>query len=224
MSRRLVLVSFVALAMAGCGGSSKTATSIPGTTTSPARVIVKPPQRLQFGRSVRLRAVSGTVRVSTPSSGGSFTALAGTRFVPVGTSVDATRGVVEVTTALPSNARTDTGVFQLGRFKIAQSRSAGGLTDLTVLDEQTVASACANRGHRRATPLQLGILLGSAHGGFRTDGEFAAATVRGTRWGTRNRCDGTLSVDREGVVVVTQYHPHRTITLHSGQTFLAKAP
>ena len=60
--------------------------------------------------------------------------------------------------------------------------------------------------------------------GASTDGEFAAATVRGTNWGVRNRCDGTLTVDREGVVLVTVYHPHRTITLHTGQTFLAKAP
>lgn len=223
MSRRLALLGCALFALSGCGSSSKAGTTIPGTTTRPARVTVARLQVLQFGRSVQLRPISGAVGISEPASGGTFTPLTGTRLVPVGTTVDTRRGVVQVTTALPGHG-TDVGVFQQGTFKVAQSRSAGGLTDLTVLDQRTVASACGGAGgHRKLSPFQLGVLLGSAHRGFRTDGEFASAAVLGTSWGTRNRCDGTLTVDRQGVVLVTVYHPHRTITLHTGQTFLARA-
>jgi hypothetical protein len=176
-----------------------------------------------FARSVELSPVSGTVLVSLPGSGGRFETLAGVRLVPVGTVVDTRRGDVQMTTAQPQAGGTAVGEFMQGMFRIAQSQGAGGLTDLTVVDLETVRAACAG-GHRRRSAVELGLLLGQAHGGFRTDGEFASATVRGTKWGVRNRCDGTLTVDREGVVVVTVYHPHRVLTLHSGQTFLASAP
>jgi hypothetical protein len=40
----------------------------------------------------------------------------------------------------------------------------------------------------------------------------------------RNRCDGTLTIVRQGVVAVTDFVTHKTIVLHTGQRFLAKAP
>ena len=78
----------------------------------------------------------------------------------------------------------------------------------------------------RATALSqriLGLLRGSAKGRFRTTGRFSAATVRGTNWGVRDRCDGTLTVVRTGVVVVTDFRLHRSVIVHAGQTYLAKA-
>jgi hypothetical protein len=69
----------------------------------------------------------------------------------------------------------------------------------------------------------LGLLRGTAKGRFRTTGRFAAATVRGTDWGVRDRCDGTLTVVRRGVVVVRDFRRHRTVVVRAGQTYLAKA-
>ena len=70
----------------------------------------------------------------------------------------------------------------------------------------------------------LGLLRGVAKGRFRTTGRFSAATVRGTDWGVRDRCDGTLTVVRQGVVLVTDFRLHTTVAVRAGQTYLAKAP
>ena len=55
-------------------------------------------------------------------------------------------------------------------------------------------------------------------------GRFSAATVLGTNWGVRDRCDGTLTVVREGVVSVRDFVQHKTVVVRTGQTYLAKAP
>ncbi len=70
----------------------------------------------------------------------------------------------------------------------------------------------------------LGLLRGSAKGHFRTVGRFSAATVLGTNWGVRDRCDGTVTVVREGVVEVRDFVHHKTVVVRTGQTYLAKAP
>ena len=63
----------------------------------------------------------------------------------------------------------------------------------------------------------------SAKGKFRTKGRYAAATVRGTKWTIADRCDGTLTHDLTDSVVVNDFVRHKTIVLHAGQSYLAKA-
>jgi hypothetical protein len=48
--------------------------------------------------------------------------------------------------------------------------------------------------------------------------------VRGTSWGVTNQCDGTLTKVSRGEVSVRDFHRRKTITLFSGQSYLAKAP
>jgi hypothetical protein len=60
------------------------------------------------------------------------------------------------------------------------------------------------------------LLRASARGHFRTIGRYSAATVRGTVWQTVDRCDGTLTVDTEGVVDTTT--GTLTFALRPGQT------
>ena len=66
-------------------------------------------------------------------------------------------------------------------------------------------------------------LHASAKGRFRTRGRYAAATVRGTKWTIADRCDGTLTHDLTDSVVVNDFVRHKTIVLHHGQSYLAKA-
>jgi hypothetical protein len=40
----------------------------------------------------------------------------------------------------------------------------------------------------------------------------------------RDRCDGTLTVVRQGVVAVRDFRLHKTVIVRAGQTYLAKAP
>ena len=73
-------------------------------------------------------------------------------------------------------------------------------------------------------PWGLGLLRGVANGRFRTTGRFSAATVRGTDWGVQDRCDGTLTVVRTGVVLVHDARLNRDVVVRGGQTYLATAP
>jgi hypothetical protein len=48
--------------------------------------------------------------------------------------------------------------------------------------------------------------------------------VRGTIWGTIDRCDGTLTWVRKGSVVVRDFPHHRTVVVGAHDTYLSKAP
>jgi hypothetical protein len=69
----------------------------------------------------------------------------------------------------------------------------------------------------------LQTLRSNAHGRFRTRGRYSASTVRGTNWGTRDRCDGTLTIVRRGTVAVTDFTLHMTVLVHAGHRYLAPA-
>ena len=45
----------------------------------------------------------------------------------------------------------------------------------------------------------------------------------GTKWTIADRCDGTLVHDITDSVAVTDFVHHKTIALHAGQSYLAKA-
>jgi hypothetical protein len=136
--------------------------------------------------------------------------------------VDTTAGAVDLTSATPPPTRTQTGRFHAGVFEIRQNRAQGGLVNLVIRDNLSQGRACAVRV--RLSSRVLGLLRGNARGRFRTTGRFAAGTVRGTEWGVRDRCDGTLVVVQRGVVDVRDFRLRRDILIHAGQTYLAKAP
>ena len=188
-----------------------------------------PPPVPTFAKTVVLTAISGKVSIRVPGAPYGFVRLAGVpTLVPVGTMVDTTAGRVRLTSADPGPkpAVLQTGQFFRGIFRIDQSRSAGGLVNLVIRDNLT-RSACGATAPAHTAALNsrvLGLLRGTAKGRFRTAGRFAAATVRGTDWGVRDRCDGTLTVVRTGVVVVSDFRLHKNVIVRAGQTYLAKAP
>ena len=66
-------------------------------------------------------------------------------------------------------------------------------------------------------------LWGNATGRFRTRGSFASATVRGTRWLTADRCDGTFISVRKGSVLVRDLRLRRNFVVRAGHSYLARA-
>jgi archaeosine-15-forming tRNA-guanine transglycosylase len=60
-------------------------------------------------------------------------------------------------------------------------------------------------------------------GSFRTHGRHSQATVRGTRWLTVDRCDGTLTRVTDGAVSVRDQVRHRTVVVRAGHSYLAKS-
>jgi hypothetical protein len=103
-------------------------------------------------------------------------------------------------------------------------QNGDGVVDLKIQDTQTEKTTCSSsNGSRQLSTRLLGRLQSSGTGRFRTRGDFASASVLGTDWEVQNRCDGTLIIVRRGTVKVTDVRLHKTITLHPGQTYLARA-
>jgi hypothetical protein len=213
---RFAVAGLCAVAIASCGSSSKTTSTATGTTG-------KNPTQPVFAQSVVLQRVSGTVRVKLPSSA-AFVRLQGVPRVQLGTVIDARGGLVRLTAASPTAGKLAVGDFHEGEFRVLQSGANNGAVELSLQDTKSERTTCTGvNGSRKQTTSLLGVLLGSGQGHFQTRGEFAAASVEGTDWGVRNRCDGTLTVVRKGTVLVTDFRLHKNVTVHAGQTYLARA-
>ena len=207
----LAVACSAGVACSGAGAQSQAASPVP-----------------TFAKTVVLARISGKVLIRPPGAPYSFALVTTTpTVVPVGTVVDTTAGRVRLTSADPgpTPAKLQSGQFFLGTFRVQQNATAGGLVGLVIRDNEPRSVCAAATAHEAALSQRiLGLLRGTAHGRFRTVGRFAAATVRGTNWGVRDRCDGTLTVVREGVVAVTDFVRHTTVIVRAGQTYLAKAP
>lgn len=129
--------------------------------------------------------------------------------------IDAERGRVKLYAA--RRAGRQRGVFRGGKFVLDQN--SGGLVDATLRGalsgcDPSLAQASARRKKRR--------LWSTAKGRFRTAGRHGAATVRGTKWLTEERCDGTYFRVRRGAVKVRDFGRNKTVVVRAGESYLAK--
>jgi hypothetical protein len=139
--------------------------------------------------------------------------------------VDATKGTVELTSVRDASGKTQTGTFWGGVFQVRQSRrdtvtelalTGGNFTDCRAGGRRGKLTASGAKRKRR--------LWGRDRGGrFRTRGRNGSATVRGTRWLTEDRCDGTLFKVAEGAIDVRDDRKRKTVRLKRGQSYLASS-
>jgi hypothetical protein len=216
----------------GSAGPSRTSTdpldpdapspggSFPGGPTVPPTA---PPPAL--GTSVAADAVTGSVLVQLPGAQG-FSVLDPSEPLPVGATVDATRGRITLRTAVGTDGASQTGTFWGGVFTVRQSAREGGMTELSLASRPT----CDRRGPRpgvaqsNARPRSRSVRLwgSDSHGRFRSRGLNSVATVRGTRWLTEERCAGTLTRVATGAVVVRDLRRGRTVLVTAGHEYLAR--
>jgi hypothetical protein len=146
----------------------------------------------------------------------------------VGVTLDARRGTVNLTTA-GCRGGVQAGVFGGGVFSVRQPRPGCGRVDVYL---RGGSFAHCGRAARRAGSRQASAsrsrrvrrLWGRDSGGrFRSHGRHSHATVRGTRWLTVDRCDGTLTRVTNGAVVVRDLRRHRRVLVRAGHSYLAKA-
>jgi DNA-binding beta-propeller fold protein YncE len=185
----------------------------PPPVTAPAQ---EPAPNL--GETLVAEPVSGTVRVRVAGSR-RFVPLQSLRELPLGSTLDTRRGRVEVSTERRRRGRFQRGVFYGGLFKVRQRRATRFVTDLFLTGRLTncpQGSASAARESRK--------LWGNSNGRFRTRGRHSSGAVRGTRWLTVDRCDGTLTIVREGTVAVRDFTLDRTVLVDEGERYLAQAP
>jgi hypothetical protein len=180
---------------------------------------IAPPQS---GKSVDVAPVSGTVQIKLRGQR-SFTVLGSGAQVPVGSTVDATRGRVRLTSARGGKGGTQTADFYNGAFLVAQ-RPGQALTSLKLTGGN--ARVCGRAedlafASRASARRRLRYLTGSGTGSFSTVGRYAAATVRGTIWLTEDDCGGTLIQVQRGTVTVRDLVRRKTITVRAGHRYFA---
>ena len=200
-------------------GSQRTRRSAQLVPTQAAQEL-PPATEPEVGSTVTVAPAEGVVMVQLPDESGFVPLVAGSS-VPVGSTVDARFGKVEITTATGAG-ETQSAVFHGSKFVVKQRDAA--LTELVLkgeLDCSTRARGSAVQSRARGATRRR--LWGDGHGRFRTRGSHGIATVRGTHWLTEDRCDGTLVEVRRGVVDVRDLVKRRTVTVRAGQRYLAKA-
>ena len=207
------------------GKTDGTGTTGTGTTgTDPGRdagrtSVLPPAAPPVLGRSVSVGTASGTVTVVLPGSSQPLP-LDRASSVPVGSVIDATDGVVTLTSVADAQGRRQTGRFWGGAFKVTQRNRGDLYTELRLVGRLT----CGVRGKVVAAGRRARRLWGrDNHGRFRTRGRRGQATVRGTRWLTEDRCDGTLFRVTQGAVVVRDFGRRKNVKLTRGERYLARA-
>jgi hypothetical protein len=175
---------------------------------------------------------AGAQAVESLTKGQSFIPLTEARQIPVGSILETTHGVVGITTATTASrkGKLQSGDFGSGIFKLLQGRKQKGLTELDIINNFKANQVCTTLGKkariasRHLSSKVLGQLNSSGHGHFTARGQDSAATVRGTVWSVKNQCDGTLTHVKRGVVSVRDFIRRKTITLFTGQSYLARGP
>lgn len=186
--------------------------------------LIVAPQVLALGsgvpvlaRSVVVIRVSGRVSVEVRGRHG-FVNVTTPRSLVVGSTVDATGGVVELVTADTAPGTTQHGLFDGGAFVVTQDDS--GLATLRLVSGRLAAAVCGRGRMAHAAALSGGVLRllhASAHGRFRTTGRYAAATVLGTRWTTVDTCAGTRIDDTAGDVATQANDGQLSYVLRPGE-------
>jgi hypothetical protein len=172
------------------------------------------------GESVELELVEGEVQVKEPGAQG-FEALADAAEVAVGTEVDASKGVVLMTSAT-SDGATQSGEFSEGGFEVIQKPGSSVVTlALRGGDFSKCKTKAARRDRSTVGGPEVRRLFVDADGEFRTEGRFAAAAIRGTKFTAVDACFGTLTEVEEGRVLVSDLTADREIDLDSGEEYWA---
>ena len=123
--------------------------------------------------------------------------------------------------------------FYSGRFVVTQANSRTAFTVLRLVNgdfsvcnaaQRRVAAADAKKPRAKKAPKNKKVvrsLWGDGTGKFRTQARYSSATVRGTRWLTADRCDGSLTRVAVGVVEVNDATQNRVVLVRAGGSYLA---
>ena len=159
--------------------------------------------------------VSGTIRIRLKN--GKFKTLGANESIPLGSTVDATKGRVRLTSAA-GGGKTQTADFYKGQFKITQTKGKKPITQLELNGTLSCAKASAAAKKKK----KVRSLWGDGKGRFRTKGRRAAATVRGTKWLTQDTCDSTKISVKRGVVQVRDFVKRKNVTVKKGHSYVAR--
>ncbi len=141
--------------------------------------------------------------------------------IPYGSNVDVTNGTLDMSTAA-GHLTVFGGGGLTAKFQLVRASAKKlPLVELRLIGGNFSACSRTLAGQEnKGKPIRR--LWGKGKGRFRTIGRFSSASVVGTTWLTEDRCDGTLTFVRQGVVSVYDQVQKKTITVPAGRSYLAK--
>jgi hypothetical protein len=174
-------------------------------------VLVSVPKKLATGRMLRSSIARGAAAIRPPAGFTPFRELGKDDNIPVGSILDASRGLSSITMASsPAGATTQTGQFSKGVFKTKQA-VASPLTTATMLGGGNLKRDCRKVRRSRASAA------------VRRPGRQLFANVRGTQYLVKDSCAGTLTMVQKGSVVVRDLRLRKNKVVKAGHRYLARA-
>lgn len=177
------------------------------------------------GKTVVVKPVSGEVTVKLPGTG-SFVPLGAAGSIPVGSEIDTTNGIVNLSSQA-TGGKPQSADFKFGRFIVRQSAKPGAFTELKI----SGPLLCGRKGRAAAGPVATTSgrrgrsVWGSGSGKFRTSGRKGSGAARGTTWEVTDRCDDKTRIKSfKGNVEVRDFVRKRSLTIRTGQGYLAPGP
>jgi hypothetical protein len=162
-----------------------------------------------------------------------FIPLKGVASVPVGTTVDARKGELAMSSAANGYAPTDrkarktesrirAGIFAIKQAKLKRkaSKSARISTDVALVTPIGGATACAASRSSKGVVRSLTV---TAEGMLRALGGAATATATSATFVSTDRCDGTLTQVNKGKVSLAVKRSKKPVIVRGGAAYFAKA-
>jgi hypothetical protein len=158
---------------------------------------------------------TGTVLVDgSPFTGGT---------IPYGSSVDVTNGKLDMSTEAGPVTVFGGGGGVTSKFRLVRASSKKpSLVELRLIGGDFSACRKLARAGGQMKAKSVRRLWSKGKGLFRTQARFSSASVQGTFWLTDDRCDGSWTSVKQGVVTVHDFTKNKTVRLHAGQGYLAK--
>jgi hypothetical protein len=197
---------------------------LPGAGVPPGDIDGQPsPPPPRAGVSIVAEPATGKVLIQLPGRT-AFIRLPDAELIPLKSVIDARNGSVLLTAA----GKGGSAKFSEGIFKVTQAPGVAPLTTLTLVGGDFKACppipkrarATAKRKLKKTSSVRH--LWGDGSGNFRTVGRYASATLRGTRWLTDDRCDGTLVRVAKGRVSVRDLVKKKTVALKAPKSYVAR--
>jgi hypothetical protein len=144
--------------------------------------------------------------------------------VPYGANVDVTKGTLDMTTEAGPLSVFGAGGLT-AKFKLVRATMRAGGKTVPVVELRLAGgnfASCGRRALAAVSKKPIRRLWGKGNGRFRSKGRHSSASVKGTLWLTEDRCDGTWTFVKEGVVAVRDNVRKKTINVRSGRGYLAK--
>lgn len=176
------------------------------------------------GESFNIERTAGTVEVKCPGEE-AFAHLVSPKQVPVGCVVDTLHGTAALTASKGDSGATQTASFWGGVFSANQEAGDDRQAVLRLVGKLRCEQKTETAGRLQIRARHGGggrKLWGSGEGNYKTVGSYGSATVRGTTWLVRDRCDGATQFKvKKGTVWVRDFVKKTQVVLEAGQSYLA---